>query len=149
MFISGTDSAEICSSFKAPFDIACPSGYSVNQIRTNYDRNSRDRYYCIVCRYNIRGIKDCYKTGYAVNSSDGSISLKCNNNYYIAGVESLYHKEKNDRSFALKCCRNVGQCIKNCHSTGILNTAGGSMNYRVKRNEFIVGASSTYDGSTM
>ena len=84
-----------------------------------------------------------------MNSSDGSMSFKCDQNYYMAGVKSLYHEEKNDRSFAIKCCRNVGQCTMSCRSTGTMNSAGSPMNYRVRRNEFIVGASSTYDGSTM
>ena len=79
-----------------------------------------------------------------MNYTGGPLSVKCRHNYYLAGVQSDYDSGRNDRSFAFWCCHNWGQCYKNCRKEGPVNNSGGLLGYRVKNNEFIVGASSTY-----
>jgi len=146
-WISSTNSLIICSKYEATtFNLTCPSGYSINHIRGYYDKDVMDRYYCFTCRYNRRRAMDCYNTGHR-NKIGGPLSVKCRQNYFLAGVHSYYNRGNNDQSFAFRCCHNWGQCTVNCHSEGPINNSGSFLSYRVKNNEFIIGARSSHNKS--
>ena len=136
---SGVNSA-ICNEYDQYHDFTCPLRYSISHIWGHHHNGHEDRIYCYGCQNtNGRGTPRCYQTGY-VNNWDNTVATLCHPNYYIAGVRSYHNNDKEDRRFNFKCCRNNGQCIRNCYLDGPANDWDGGMNYNLHTRSVIVGA---------
>ena len=138
-YISGVNSSSSCNSWDKAHEYNCPSGQSIYHVWGYHDNDKEDRIYCYSCRSNSRTASNCYHTGY-VNAWDGAVATLCRPNYYIAGVKSYHDDGKEDRRFSYRCCRNTGQCIRNCYLDGPENSWDGHMNYNLGAGQVIVGA---------
>lgn len=136
--ITGVKSSA-CNGYDSYYNFTCSSGHSINHIWGVHSNRHEDRKYCYGCRSNSRSASHCYQTGY-VNTWDQPVAKLCNPDYYIAGVRSYHHNRYEDRRFDYKCCRNTGQCARNCRLFGPANSFDGSMNFQLGTNQVLVGA---------
>lgn len=142
---SGVKSSS-CNSFDRSHNFVCSSGYSIYHVWGYHRDNNEDRIYCYNCRYNGRAAAHCYTTGY-VNSFNHPVVTLCNPNYYIAGVRSYHDNFHEDRRFNFRCCRNTGQCTRNCAINGPVNNFDGHMNHHLRANQVFVGAFSWHSNT--
>ncbi len=128
-----------CSYLSRKQKFECKNGEAITRIESTYDGNERilDRDWNFYCSVITSMEPSCYWTGY-VNDPDLQLHARCQENYYIAGIESYAIAELWDRRYNVKCCRTDDVKTIDCSTTDeYINGYRGNINYELYGRIFV------------
>ena len=106
-----------------------------------------DRRWKWFCRNNKEqgGFRTCYWSDY-INHLNGVLDARCDPNYVLSGVASVYTWQYVDRLFKIYCCsyENTGYSLIDCKLSGYINDLMKPLRYYLKHDRAIVGLYSTF-----
>ncbi len=132
---------QYCSYLSRKQKFECGRAEAITRIESTYDGNERinDRdwnFYCTAITTRITQTR-CYWTGY-VNDPDLQLHARCQENYYIFGIESYSIAELWDRRYNFKCCETNGVKTIDCSTTDeYINGYRGNINYELHGRVFV------------
>ena len=125
--------------------VTCEEGEGFYAVQSTHDNAREDRRWNWECRTVHSSPQYCH-WHQAVNEFDGPMIFMCNENEYLAGVESIHDNYHEDRRWSFYCCTSSGYTTKSCSITSrFQNGLDGNMDFSARPDYFLTGAFSYHD----
>lgn len=126
---------------------SCMYGFGVTGLYSEFDSTKRDRRWQIKCeRLSPEIPQTCRWTYKFVNGfGQPTANYTCEDNHYISGLYSDYHRRRSDRIWRIECCSAPkGMRFSTCIDTANMNSPNGTLAFRMPPHFVLQGMLGTF-----